>query len=77
MCCRAECGRLVGSGETLIVDGKPVNSPIEYPWHVAVYDKKFKGGIAQICGGTLVTTKFFVSGEVASTDTDCINNNNN
>lgn len=59
--CVPECGRLVGNGETLIVDGKPVNSPIEYPWHVAVYDKKFKGGIAQICGGTLVTTKFFVS----------------
>ena len=58
----AECGRVKGKGETLIVDGKPVSSAVEYPWHVAVYDKKYRDGISQICGGTLITPKFFVSG---------------
>ncbi|XP_052128833.1 phenoloxidase 2-like [Frankliniella occidentalis] len=59
--CVPECGRLIGNGETLVVDGKPVNSPVEFPWHVAIYDRRYKGGITQICGGTLITTKFFVS----------------
>ncbi|KAK3917229.1 Phenoloxidase 1 [Frankliniella fusca] len=59
--CVPECGRVVGNGETLVVDGKPVNSPLEFPWHVAIYDRKHKKGITQVCGGTLITPKFFVS----------------
>ncbi|XP_034256439.1 phenoloxidase 1-like [Thrips palmi] len=59
--CVPECGRVVGNGETLVVGGKAVNSPVEFPWHVAVYDRLYRTGISQVCGGTLITTKFFVS----------------
>ncbi|KAJ1519798.1 hypothetical protein ONE63_005051 [Megalurothrips usitatus] len=59
--CVPECGRVVGKGTPLIQDGQPVLSALEYPWHVAVYDRKHKNGVFQVCGGTLITPKFFVS----------------
>lgn len=58
----AVCGRPTGRPTALVRDGEEVGSAADYPWHVTVYDVVLD--MRQICGGSLITAKFFVSGSV-------------
>ncbi|XP_034231491.1 limulus clotting factor C-like [Thrips palmi] len=62
--CVPICGRPTGRPSALVRDGEVVTSAADYPWHVTVYDLTLD--LKQICGGSLVTTKFFISGNSES-----------
>ncbi|XP_034247547.1 uncharacterized protein LOC117649170 isoform X2 [Thrips palmi] len=57
--CAPICGRPTGKLTALVRDGEVVTSAADFPWHVTVYDKE--QNMRQICGGSLVSPKFFVS----------------
>ncbi|XP_034255654.1 uncharacterized protein LOC117653824 [Thrips palmi] len=57
--CVPICGRPTGRPTALVRDGEEVGSAADYPWHVTIYDVVLD--MKQICGGSLVTPKYFVS----------------
>ncbi|XP_034232819.1 uncharacterized protein LOC117640424 [Thrips palmi] len=66
--CVPICGRPTGRPTALVRDGEAVESAADYPWHVTVYD--VTRDMKQICGGSLVTPKFFVSAAHCFHDND-------
>ncbi|XP_034246691.1 polyserase-2-like [Thrips palmi] len=58
--CTPVCGRPTGKGVAFVRNGQNVSSAVEFPWHVVVYNKT-ETAPEQICGGSLVSPKFFVS----------------
>ena len=66
-CCSVlVCGRPTGQGVAFVRNGQNVSSTADFPWHVAVYDKTIEKP-AQICGGSLIKPKYFVSGKQQAT----------
>lgn len=59
MCNIIECGRKTITSRTLIVNGEEVQEQ-EYPWVVAIYDSNDE----QICGGTIISREFVISGKI-------------
>ncbi|XP_052121866.1 uncharacterized protein LOC113217967 [Frankliniella occidentalis] len=57
--CVPVCGRPTGKPTAFVRDGEKVSSAADYPWHVTIYDVTLD--MRQICGGSLITAKFFVS----------------
>ena len=53
------CGVPSGKLEGFVEGGTQVADAAAFPWHVIVYKLPAK----PICGGSLVNTKFFVSGK--------------
>ncbi|KAJ1522497.1 hypothetical protein ONE63_001687 [Megalurothrips usitatus] len=53
------CGRPTGKPTALIRGGEKVTSAADFPWHVAIYDVTIN--MEQVCGGSLISTKFFIS----------------
>ncbi|KAJ1522494.1 hypothetical protein ONE63_001684 [Megalurothrips usitatus] len=59
--CVPICGQPTGRGVEFIRNGNMSTSAADFPWHVTVYDKATPKNVKQICGGTLISTKYFVS----------------
>ncbi|XP_034252950.1 low-density lipoprotein receptor-related protein 8-like isoform X7 [Thrips palmi] len=59
--CTPVCGRPSGKGVAFVRHGRNVSSAADFPWHVVVYDTTFATH-EQICGGSLIKPRYFVSG---------------
>ncbi|XP_034248420.1 uncharacterized protein LOC117649629 [Thrips palmi] len=57
--CEPICGQPTGKGISFIRDGNVTASAADFPWHVVIYD--LTKDLQQICGGTLISPKYFVS----------------
>ncbi|GBP45794.1 Modular serine protease [Eumeta japonica] len=57
--CLPDCGKIVPSGTTLVVEGK-YTEKLEVPWHVGVYSKK-KNPYMNVCGGSIITNSHVLS----------------
>ncbi|KAE8742065.1 hypothetical protein FOCC_FOCC012392 [Frankliniella occidentalis] len=57
--CAPICGQPTGKAIGFVRDGILSNSAADFPWHVSIYDRTLDN--EQVCGGSLITTKFFVS----------------
>ncbi|KOB74658.1 Fibrillin-2, partial [Operophtera brumata] len=60
--CTPECGKLTPDGAQLVVGGESAKKG-ELPWHVGIYKKSFTPYM-QVCGGSLITNKVVISGQV-------------
>ncbi|XP_034252944.1 uncharacterized protein LOC117652273 isoform X2 [Thrips palmi] len=58
--CTPVCGRPSGKGVAFVRHGRNVSSAADFPWHVVVYDTTFATH-EQICGGSLIKPRYFVS----------------
>lgn len=57
------CGRRRNAAHALSIGGKEAKES-EFPWHVAIFRREAEGRPFQpVCGGSLVSPKFFVSGK--------------
>ena len=57
------CGNPTARGTPFVLGGEVVSSAEEVPWHAVVY-KQDRGRWLGICGGSLVTPNFVVSGHL-------------
>ena len=60
---RSVCGNPTGRGIPFVLGGEVVRSAEDVPWHAVVFGPGPAGSWQGICGGSLVTTNFIVSGE--------------
>ena len=56
------CGSPTGKGVPLVKNGRRVETAQDFPWHAVVFHKGSAGSPESMCGGSLITTKFVVSG---------------
>ncbi|XP_025153740.1 modular serine protease isoform X2 [Harpegnathos saltator] len=58
--CMPECGKLISQDQKLTVNGVETKVGL-FPWHVVIYEKDNADTYKQICGGTIITSKFVIS----------------